>query len=111
VTDTAELKKIEQDIVAATVEATSWHLDKKVPLAVIVTILIQTGAIIWFGAQLATRVTHLEEMVIEHTKALEIRKSEDSKRGNRITALESFKTHIDRQLDKMDYKLERLLGK
>ncbi len=108
-TDTAELEQIEKDILAARIAESSWHLDKKVPLAVIVTILIQTSAIIWFGAQLATRVAHLEKVVVEHTKSLEIRKVEDNKRGNRITALESFHHHIERQLNKIDFKLDRLL--
>lgn len=37
-----------------------WHIDKKVPLAFILTIFLQTGAFIWFGARLDHRVEALE---------------------------------------------------
>lgn len=38
----------------------SWHLDRKVPIAVIVTIMLQTGAIIWWAAGASERITALE---------------------------------------------------
>lgn len=37
-----------------------WHIDKKVPLAFILTIVMQTAAFIWFGARLDQRVETLE---------------------------------------------------
>jgi cytochrome oxidase assembly protein ShyY1 len=37
-----------------------WHLDKKVPIALILTILIQTVAAFWFVARLDHRVEALE---------------------------------------------------
>lgn len=37
-----------------------WHLDKKVPIAVILTILLQTGAFVWWGARIDQRVEILE---------------------------------------------------
>lgn len=33
-----------------------WHLDRKVPLALIVTILLQTGLGVWWAAGLTSRV-------------------------------------------------------
>jgi len=39
----------------------AWHLDKKVPIALIVTIAIQTAGIIWFAAGLFYRVDALEK--------------------------------------------------
>ncbi|WP_421722949.1 hypothetical protein [Bauldia sp.] len=38
-----------------------WHLDKRVPLAMIFAIVIQTIGIVAFVAQLENRVSHLEE--------------------------------------------------
>lgn len=38
-----------------------WHLDKRVPLALIITIGIQTAAGIWFLSKLDSRVASLEE--------------------------------------------------
>lgn len=38
-----------------------WHLDKRVPIALIVTIAIQTGSIIWWAASVTARLERLEE--------------------------------------------------
>lgn len=40
-----------------------WHLDKKVPLALILTIVIQTVGIVWWAATTSERVTTLERRV------------------------------------------------
>lgn len=37
-----------------------WHLDKKVPIAMIMTIILQTAGIIWFAAGIVHRVESLE---------------------------------------------------
>lgn len=38
-----------------------WHLDKKVPIAMILTIILQTGTFVWFAARLDHRVEALEK--------------------------------------------------
>lgn len=40
---------------------TKWHLDKRVPLALIITIGIQTGTIIWWAASVTNRLDNLEQ--------------------------------------------------
>lgn len=39
---------------------TGWHLDKKVPVAIILTLAIQTGGIVWWGATTSERLNTLE---------------------------------------------------
>lgn len=39
---------------------TKWHLDKKVPIAMIVTIAMQTAGFVWWAASLSERVNTLE---------------------------------------------------
>jgi hypothetical protein len=46
------------------VEREPWHLDKKVPLALIMTMFLQTVGIIWWAASLSTRVEHQERQII-----------------------------------------------
>ncbi len=41
----------------------SWHLDKKVPIALIFTMAIQTVGVIWWAASLSTRVDHQERQI------------------------------------------------
>lgn len=37
-----------------------WHLDKRVPISLIVAILLQTATVIWWGSSLTERVNTLE---------------------------------------------------
>lgn len=41
-------------------EERSWHLDKRVPIALIVTLMIQTGGVVWWGATASERLNALE---------------------------------------------------
>lgn len=38
-----------------------WHLDKKVPIALIATLLLQTGGLVWWARGLDARVAALEK--------------------------------------------------
>lgn len=38
----------------------SWHLDKRIPVAIIITLAIQTGGAIWFASGISHRVDSLE---------------------------------------------------
>ncbi|CAB4171512.1 hypothetical protein UFOVP1349_36 [uncultured Caudovirales phage] len=39
-----------------------WHLDKKVPLALIVTLVLQSGTFIWWAAKADNRLDNLERI-------------------------------------------------
>lgn len=41
----------------------AWHLDKRVPIAMILAILVQTGGIVWWGATTSERLNALERNV------------------------------------------------
>jgi len=38
-----------------------WHLDKRVPIAMIFAIIIQTGGAFWWAANISNRVEQLED--------------------------------------------------
>ena len=38
----------------------NWHLDKKVPIAMILAIAIQTGGMVWWAASASERINALE---------------------------------------------------
>jgi hypothetical protein len=48
-----------------------WHLDKKVPVALIVTIAFQTTAIVWWAASVSQRVDALERNAMAAIPRLE----------------------------------------
>ncbi len=52
-----------------------WHLDKKVPLSIIVTLLVQTAALIMWGAKLDGRVAQVEQSVASHAISIETMKN------------------------------------
>jgi len=41
-----------------------WHLDRKVPIALIITIAVQTGGIIWWASDVNARVAQLERQAV-----------------------------------------------
>jgi hypothetical protein len=40
-----------------------WHLDRRVPIALIIAIAVQTGGFIWWASDLNARVTHVERQI------------------------------------------------
>jgi len=54
-----------------------WHLDKKIPVAIIVAIAIQTAGGIWWAATINARVN-----------AIEIAQTASAPQGDRLTRLE-----------------------
>lgn len=43
---------------------THWHLDRKVPISIILTILIQTAGVMWWAASANERLNSLEQKMI-----------------------------------------------
>jgi Tfp pilus assembly protein PilO len=41
----------------------NWHVDRKVPVAVIIMLALQTGGFIWWGAKADERLSTLERKV------------------------------------------------
>lgn len=75
-----------------------WHLDKKVPIALIATILIQTGAALWWASKLDSRLGVVERHA-----------TEISDHPARIVRLEAFRDDLGRRLDRIEAKLDRLV--
>lgn len=71
-----------------------WHLDRRVPLALIVTIIIQTAGVFWWAANITSRVEALE-------KGLSLR-TEDH---DRITRLETNQVHILEGLRRIETRI------
>jgi hypothetical protein len=79
--------------------ASGWHLDKKVPLALIVTIVMQTATAIWAMSALSQRVTQLEVALAASTD-----------QPARIVRVETQMEGVRDTLKEMNDKLDRLLG-
>ncbi len=75
-----------------------WHLDKKVPISLILAIALQTGAAIWWVSAVDARVAALELKAAKAEAAL----SEVVQLRARVDSI------YDRQV-RMDDKIDRLI--
>ncbi len=75
--------------------ANHWHLDKRVPIALIVTIMLQCGAGIWWGATMAARLDNQERRI----ESLE-------NRGQKMS--ESF-SNMNNQMSRLDERMTAML--
>lgn len=58
----APRKKSNPPVVIDTSDS-SWHLDRKVPVAIILALGLQTAGVVWWGATAAERLNALERKV------------------------------------------------
>lgn len=67
-----------------TKERESWHLDKRVPLALIVALLIQTGGMVWWAATIQAEGNAREARLVK----LEQQTANDRAVGERLARVE-----------------------
>ena len=75
-----------------------WHLDKKVPIALIVAILIQTGTGVWWLSSINSRVV-----------SLEARTAASSDQPGRIIRVETQIENMNTLMRRIEEKLDRVL--
>ena len=82
-----------------------WHLDKKVPITLIVTILIHLGVSIWWARGLESRLSSVERDQARQEKRDE---AQDNEARAAVAQLRSYLDRIDGKLDRL---IERGNGK
>lgn len=75
-----------------------WHLDKRVPIALIVTIIIQSMAAVWWAATMQSRMEALERML-----------SSQAGTESRLVRLEQVTTIQTRTMERIENKLDRVI--
>ena len=87
-----------------------WHLDKRVPITLVVVILIQTSAAIWWAASINARVAAAELIIAARAPVIErFVKTEDvylQLRNELVSRLDRMATDFDRLEDKVDRLIE-----
>ncbi|MEP3278324.1 MAG: hypothetical protein ABJN26_00070 [Stappiaceae bacterium] len=74
-----------------------WHVDRRVPLALIATMVIQTGAIVWWAGNINNRVEQLEADAPDSMRIVE-----------RVARLETHIETMKEYLRRIDGKLDRV---
>lgn len=68
-----------------------WHLDKRVPIAIIVSLAVQSAAIIWWAATMEARVNAIEAAMLAGADTSE-----------RLTRIEVILERVERRLDQQE---------
>lgn len=79
-------------------ENARWHLDRRVPLAIIATLAMQTVGAVWWAASLNQRVAQLEDD-----------RHDRSDQTGRIIRLETKMDQATVVLERLESKLDRSL--
>ncbi len=80
----------------------SWHLDKKVPIALIVTLVAQIGGFVWFGAKMDSRID-------QQATRLERLEAADARQDVKIMATAEGVIRLQEQLAYLTRMVERLV--
>ena len=85
-----------------------WHLDKRVPIALILALALQTVAIVWWAATMSQRVSEIERVITEQ-QILPAADRRITRLEQAILNLEQNQSRILDQQDRMDDKLDRII--
>ena len=85
-----------------------WHLDKKVPIALIIMIVLQIAGGVWMASKLDSRVANLEKIDVAHERSIERLTLERDGIRDRLTRLEESQKASFEILKGLDVKLDRL---
>ncbi len=81
-----------------------WHLDRRVPVALITTIIMQTIGIVWWAASISSRVDVLEHGLQEarHNQSRIIRlEANQNAVYQRLDRIEAASRRIEAKLDRL----------
>ena len=85
---------------------TSWHLDRKVPIGLIIAVLLQTCALLIWGTKLDSRVGYLETQNLSQDG--KIMRLEDV--SSRVAVIESRQLDVLHRLDIQTKTMQEILG-
>lgn len=74
-----------------------WKIDKHIPIAVILAMVMQTFAIIWWAAQMEARVGVLETQTAQNTLVID----RVSRVEEKVSALRESSQRIEQKIDQM----------
>lgn len=93
----------------------AWHSNRKVPLALIFAILIQSFSGIWWAAKIDERVENLNAQVVSTTadrfyksEALQYFALRDVEIANNRKQIEALRDDINKALDKFDHRFDKI---
>jgi len=89
-------------------EREHWHLDKRVPISLIVTIMVQTAAFMWFLSSLSHRVEANTDAITELAQSAQIQDERVRNNTNGITRMTEALRSSAATLESIDGRLARI---
>jgi flagellar basal body-associated protein FliL len=84
-----------------------WHLDKNVPISIIVALLVYAGIAIWWGSQMQAQIQVVQKE--QEKKAIEEKERViDSLMNNKIDNIRALIGPINQTLVRLDVKLDSI---
>lgn len=88
-----------------------WHLDKKVPIAIIVTLVLQLAGFGWMASKLDSRIESLEKADARHERLLDMQNIAGDDAKSRIIRIEEGMKHTLAALQRIEEHIELRNGK
>lgn len=85
-----------------------WHLDKRVPVAIIFSILAQTAAAVWWASTMSANVATLREADTRHEATMEQLRSDATAREARLRVVEQGAGRMEAKLESIAEGIDRL---
>ena len=89
----------------------SWHLDRRVPLALIIAIIAQTAAAIWWAAGIDASDARQNERIAYYDKLIDARIIQFEIVNTRLTKLEVRLDGITESLNRIERSLNQRNGR
>lgn len=89
-----------------------WHLNKGVPVALILTIAIQSMSAIWWAATVSSTLSQIDDQVAENKSDIKLASSVEPRLVKVETDITYIRDAVDenkKDFDKLDAKLTELL--
>lgn len=80
----------------------SWHLDKRVPIALIVTLAAQTLGIAWWAATLETKQAQMQQDIAELRRVEAVRTLDDRRIAEALARLDERLRALAEILQRLD---------
>lgn len=87
--------------------AEPWHFDKRVPIALIVTLVVQTAGMVWWAATLSSRVEDQTRRLVALEGSRDAAQAMTAALRSDTAVLRAEADATRRQLDRIERLLER----
>lgn len=88
-------------------DSLQWHLDKKIPITIIITLILQLVGFGWIASKLDSRIESLEKADVRHERSLDAQNIASDDAKARIIRIEEGMRHTLEALARIEENVSR----